>query len=200
MRQTHHGRPLVKTAKNALRSALIAAPLIALPGLASSLEWTSASGSSDTWYERIAAHMDWREALDTAPASRFHDMGGESAPRLFLLRQDPLSAQVPTVDSIGSSGDTRPLGLGAGARQGMKGAQPGLASSYRYPDSHADGAGYLQIDWESPCLWSNLNCVGQASRQAVAFADQEGNALPEPVALVLIGLAAAAFGLRRRGA
>jgi hypothetical protein len=193
----HHGRQLVKTAKNALRCALIAVPLIVVPGLALSLEWTSASGGSDTWYERIAAHLDWSEAPGTAPASRFNGMGGELVPLFFQPQPDSLSGQVPTVAAIGGSGEWRPIGRYAGARQETDGLRRALA--YRSQDDHADVSGFLRIDWDSPCLWKDPGCTGNASRSAVAFDEQEGNPLPEPVALVLIGLAAAAFGLRRRG-
>ena len=178
---------------------------------AAPVQWTSASGGNDQWYEFVSqadsgGFQTWTAAETAASASTHSGMTGYLATITSQEENDFIIASVSTtLGWIGGSdeGAEETWSWRTGPEAGQVffilggGTQPGYSSWSGGEPNNSGAENYVVTNWGGPGNWNDLG--DDANWGQGYFVEYSAVApVPVPAALPLMGSALAALGLLRR--
>ena len=182
--------------------------LFAAPALAVPVQWTSASGGNDHWYELVTETLNWSDAASAAAAA--YDADGYLATvtsqdeQNFLnaLNATDLNAWLGGTDQYTEGVWVWDAGLEAGD-QFWQGAASGYATApyyFAYWSPGAEPNDYYSsedalVGWWTGDYWNDLPITNTSAAYVVEW---DSNPVPEPGTLFLLGLGLAGVTARRR--
>lgn len=193
----------------------VAGLLVAIAGIASAVpvQWTSASGGNDHWYEAVDAavgsNYTWDQAFTDASSRSYNGMTGYLATVTSQAEQNFLFSQFPNAQAwlggsdSGLEGTWKWMG-GPEAGQtfyveGQPGSQPGYSYWYGGEPNNAYGTeNHLVFNWDSQGRWNDFTGNWGLSRYIVEYSSDQTGSVPEPATLVLVGAGLLLAARRRR--
>ncbi|NQZ27080.1 MAG: PEP-CTERM sorting domain-containing protein [Colwellia sp.] len=186
--------------KNTFLTLAFASFTLFVSGVANAtlIQWESADGGNDHWYELTTETTNEFDARIIALTSRHNGEFGYLATITSQEEQDFIKALI---------GNTRAwIGASDAASEGnwiwMDGPERGLALSYTFwaagePNNWSKGEDYAAINWKSNGRWNDWGTP--ASHQSVASVVEYNNsvAVPEPSSLAIFALGMIGLASRR---